>query len=475
VRLSPRWRAPAVPPREALLLLPQLPARAWTPRPASRWLDALQGFGMTVQHGPGPVAASDLVVVDGVRTALATRADLVLLDGRDRTRRLQRAGYEVRTYVAERGTGGAVRLASLGASGSRRRCSSSTMARPRLRQWVVAIVRRCSGRSYVTVAHHGSTTPAAVAAAVGPAPTAVLLAGGGGARRRSTFLVSGADRFPSPAAVKVAPPAGRARGRHEQELLRRLMDLDDLRRAVPRPLGEGSLGPLCWSAESALPGQPLPDVLRHLDAARGRALLDDLVRWFADLGVATRTAPGNWDARESSLPLRGEHLRIAGWRQELAGVPGVLVHGDVGTGGNVLVDHGAVGIIDWETARGVELPLTDLLPLLGLALASAHPAAERAGYVLRLCAGEEPESDWLLASVRSYCGRLDVPLAQAGRLAALAWAYQASMRLVHEELVRAAGEAPSRWTSPAEEVARTWDLHPALGPTWSALTSSRSA
>jgi hypothetical protein len=216
-------------------------------------------------------------------------------------------------------------------------------------------------------------------------------------------------------------------------------------------------------------------VLRRLDAARGLALLDDLAGWFADLGVATRTAPGTWDARESTLPLRGENLRLARWRLELGGVPGVLVHGDVGTGGNVLVEHGAVGIIDWETARCVELPLTDLLPLLGLGLASARPAADRAGYLLRLCAGEERESGWLLARVRSYCSRVDVPLAQAGRLAALAWGYQASMRLVHEELVTAAGEDPSRWTSPAEEVARAWDTHPALGPAWSALASAGSA
>jgi hypothetical protein len=430
---------------------------------------------MTVQHAPAPVHASDLVVVNSARTALRTRADLVLLDGRDRTRRLRRAGYQARTYVAERGTAGAVRLAPLGAPGSPRRYSLAGTGRQRLRQWVVALVRRCSGRRYVTVAHHGPVTPAAVAAAVGSAPGGVLLSGGAGARRRSTFLVPGADRFPSPAAVKVALLTGQARGRREQQILRRLVDLDDLGRAVPRPLGEGTLGPLSWSAESALPGRPLPEVLRHLDAARRRALLDDLAGWFADLGVATRTAPAHWDARDSDLPLRGEHLRLTGWRRDLAGVPGVLVHGDVGTGGNVLVEHGMVGVIDWETARGVELPLTDLLPLLALALASGRPAADQAGYVLRLCAGEERESRWLLAHVRGYCGRLDVPLTQAGRLAALAWGYQASMRLVHEELVTAAGGPPSRWTSPAEEVARTWDRHPALGPVWSALTSGGSA
>lgn len=469
-----RWREPVAPPREALLLLPQLPATATVLGRATRWSAPLNELGVGVEHPGTAGPAPDLVVATRVGDALPSGAALVLIDGLDRRGRLRRAGYQVQTYLVARAAAGAVTLAPLGSSlpqatrlstaGPRQRLR----LRLRLRAILVAAVRRATGRRYVTVAHRGRLTPAAVAAALGERRAAVLVGGGGGARRRSTFVVSGAE---GPAAVvKVAPSRDRERGRREQQVLGRLANLGGGGRTAPRPLGEGLLGTLCWSAESALPGRPLPEVLNDLDAVRGQGLLEELAEWSTALAVSTRTDGTEWEASGSTLPLRGEHERFSTWRRELTGVPGVLVHGDVGTGGNVLVDGRTFGVIDWETARDCELPLTDLLPLLGLGLASGRSAAERPRYLARLCAGEEPESRWLLALVRSYCSRVGVPLERAGRLAGLAWGYQASMRLVHEELVAAAGGVPDRWTSPAEELARTWWGHPSLGLAWPALT-----
>jgi aminoglycoside phosphotransferase (APT) family kinase protein len=459
-----------VPPREALLLLPRLPATARTSGTAERWTDALRSLGVAVGTGPTP-AAPDLVLVRHVREALRAPADVLLVDGRDPLRRLRRAGFEVRSYAAERGPGGAVGLVPVGPSPrSRPSPAAERMAGRTPRQRLVALARRCSGRAHVTVAARGPVDPAAVRAAGLSGPAPVLLAGGGGARRRSTFLVP-ATGPAGPAVVKVGPLSGWERGAQEQRVLRRLAALDRLPSAVPRPLGAGTVGPLCWSAESALAGQPLPDALRHHSAGAGRAVLEEVASWLTALAEQTRTSGTSWDARTSALPLRGEHGRSAELRSELAGVPAVLVHGDVGTGGNVLVGHQGLGVIDWETAHDTELPLTDLLPLLALALASRQRPDDRASYVLRLCGGQEEDSDWLFALLRGYCRRVDVLPRHVGALGGLAWAYQASMRLVHDELLAADGEPPTRWRSPAEEVARSWSSHPGLGADWPALTS----
>jgi hypothetical protein len=157
-------------------------------------------------------------------------------------------------------------------------------------------------------------------------------------------------------------------------------------------------------------------------------------------------------------------------------VPGVLVHGDVGTGVNVLLDGCRVSVIDWETATEGELPLTDVLPLICIALAALNgykEAPDAAEYVLRLCAGREADSAWLHRLLYSYCYQAAVPLDQAGALGALAWGYQASMRLVHDELVVQAGGVPIGWKSPADDIARNWLSYPDLGTTWAALSGRR--
>ena len=132
---------------------------------------------------------------------------------------------------------------------------------------------------------------------------------------------------------------------------------------APRPLGSGLLGPFAWSAETAASGRPLAEVVastRH--STNIQSVLEDLASWFTELGAATRTVR-TWSG-EDGLALRGEHRGLSAVRAALSDVPGVLVHGDVGTGLNVLVDRRSFNVIDWETAAVAELPLTDLLPLV---------------------------------------------------------------------------------------------------------------
>jgi hypothetical protein len=212
---------------------------------------------------------------------------------------------------------------------------------------------------------------------------------------------------------------------------------------------------------------------RGRPAARVHHLLGDVAGWLGRLGAATGAAR-TWRASDDAgLPLLGEHERLHDERDGLDGVPAVLVHGDLGAGVNLLSGRASWGVVDWETARDAALPLTDLLPLLCGTLARAHAAARppaAAAYVLRLCAGQERESRWLLDQVGGYLAATATPLSAAGRLAALAVGYQASMRLVHDRLLHEAGEQVVPWTSLWDEVARAWPTTPGLGRDWPALT-----
>lgn len=487
-----------MPHTEAIVLLPELPSSAdvrGRPRFEEKWARALSSWGVT-SGGPATAGANGLLVVARARDAVASGAEVVLVDGRDRARRLTRAGYQVRTYVARRSGQGSVMLTPvqrvrLGRAVRSRACKrergdvfcvrpgrrTTLLARHARtpRQVLIAGVRAATGRHYLTVAHRDVATPALVRSAVeAGAGGHVTLIAGGGLRRRSTLLVSPENDARPHIAVKVAPASWADRGLKEQDVLRRL-HTTGVETHAPRPLGSGLLGPFAWSAETAASGRPLAEVVastRH--STNIQSVLEDLASWFTELGAATRTVR-TWSG-EDGLALRGEHRGLSAVRAALSDVPGVLVHGDVGTGLNVLVDRRSFNVIDWETAAVAELPLTDLLPLAcqALALSTGHRSPEDAGhYILELCAGKTPESRWLLSVVDRYCRELQIPPEQVGALASLAWGYQASMRLVHDELIVQEGGVAVPWTTAADSVARNWITYEGLGLSWPALTEGR--
>jgi len=473
-----RWRNPDVPVDEALLLLPHVPDAAFVNEAtenAERWLAAFAEIGVHVLTEDVELGKERMLLVAPARTAAKSGADLILTEGRDRSGCLRRAGYSVQTYATRRGPGGAINLTPLHRGVLDGALPAGNLLW--LRQRLIAGVRRLSGLHCVTVACRGDVTPAAVAAAGCAGLTALLVGSGGSPRRRSTFLVARGPGTAPHTAIKVGPLAWAMRGAKEQLVLRRLKAIKALAEAVPTPIGHGLSGSISWSAESAAKGHPLPDVLRRSgNARRTLRMLERVAAWFATLGAETRNVR-DWANAESALPLRGEHRELEILRIRLQAVPGVLVHGDVGTGGNVLVDDDGFSVIDWETAAEQELPLTDVLPLLCNALAALRGHCRptvAAQYVLRLCAGREADSPWLLSLIRTYCRQVGVPLDQAGALAALTWGYQASMRLVHQELVMRAGDEVVDWLSPADAIARGWPLSPDLGRSWPALTAGES-
>lgn len=483
-----RWRHPRVPSAATVLLLPELPSTAQVWSGPSRWVATLERYGITTvaktparppqssrgrgRTRPTSGATAGLVIAPPWR-AVRSGADVIVVEGRDRWRLLARAGFHTASYVARRSPSGAVQLQP-----PRRTTVGENLLqlgqRGGVRRLVISAIRGLRGSSYVTVGHRTNTTPAVVAAAYGQTSNVLLIAGEGvgGPRRRSTFLVAEDGGRATWTAVKVAVTGSRSRGRHEQQVLRQLQEARGLAGSVPRPKGEGQLGPVCWSAESAVQGRPLRHSLRAARPERMVATLGDLAAWFTALAVSTRR-PGSVSRSPAALALRGEYEQLAGLCATLGDVPGVLIHGDVGTGGNVLIADQGFSIIDWETAQYDGLPLADLLPLLGLALATLRGHASTtaaAQFVLSLFAGRESDSAWVLPVVLDYCRQVDVPLAQAGALSALAWGRQASMRLVHQELVIQDGRVPHDWESPADEVARKWLGHSDLGKDWPALS-----
>ena len=406
-------------PADLLSLLPRRPATYAVIGPEGEWPAVLGAWGAS----PADQTSAELVVVTSGRAD--ADADVVL----DITGRRRRAG-----------TGRAVERYAL-----RRVDDRTTELRPG--RW---------GRRRVTVDARGTATPAVVGAAGRGPCTSVRI--GADPRRRVAI-------FTADAVIKVPRELhDTERGSAEQDVLVELATagIDH----VPSPYGAGRAAGLSWSAEARSDGAPLDGVR---DPHRARSVLDAVATWLASVGGRTRRP-----VRPDELPLRGPYVAAA--LPATMVIDAVLQHGDLASGTNLLVAaDGDFTVIDWETARRAGTPLVDLVPLLCLGVArarGARGAEAEAEVALALCRGDDSESDWLFAHVRRCAEASGVPADAVGPLAALAWGYQASMRLVHEELVLAAGGRPPAWTSPAELVARAWDGDPRLGRTWTAAAGA---
>jgi hypothetical protein len=449
---------PDVPLREALLLLPSLPDAATVHGSADRWAAALASWGVAL----GATGSSGGLAVGSQAEPLArSGAEQVLLEGSDRRGLLAQAGYDVTTWRLSPTHHGTTGLIASGDAALARELRTGG-GRRRPRQVAADLVRRAQGQRCVTRGLRRPALPLALQP-LQPAPAGyVLLVGGASARRRPVFLLGrpggGVERV-----VKVDPgEQGAARGEAEQRVLAQLAELG--LPGVPVGLGNGSIGRLSWSAETAVPGSPLLDALRGLPAARGLRVLEGMAHRLTEL--AAKTAGPR--AADAGLRLRGPH-RAAAQLVPTQG-RGVLVHGDVP--GNAMLDGDRPWLVDWETARSGGLPLHDLLPLLCLGLAAVRrvPEHETADVLLAAMRGSSTDSPWLLDQIRRYLRRLDVPLQDAGALAGISLASWASMRLVHDELVVSVGGEVTPWVSPAEVMTLAWREDPTLGTRWDALT-----
>lgn len=451
---------PAVPRREALLLVPHLPAVVAVLGAPHPWEPALAAVGLEPAPADGRGRTRPgLAVGEDARALAATGADQVLLVGTDATRALRRAGYDVLEWRITRTRLGASALVPVGRHTLVRQLRTGGAAR-RPRQVAADTVRRLQGGRRLTIGvRRGPLLPHLLREQPTPPTLAALLVGEVSERRRPVFLLFD-ERDQLERVVKVGFGAeGMSRGRTEQEALRRLANLG--MPGVPVPLGSGRLRSLGWSAESALPGRPLGEVLATSPPDAGLHLLTRAADYLGDLAAATVAPP----PQDRGLVLRPPYDVVAALVPPTA--PGVLVHGDFH--GNAQIDGDALHVIDWELAR-VGLPLQDLLPLLCTGLAAVRRTApDEITRLLPALRGEGPDGVWLIGQVRRALARLDVPVQQGPALAASAMASWASMRLAHDELVAAAGGQVVAWSSAADVLAPAWFADPALGTSWEAL------
>lgn len=326
------------------------------------------------------------------------------------------------------------------------------------------VPRRLPGRASVVLRGPGVRRPAVVAAALGGGRLRSVLLGDD-PRRRAALVVT--TRWRRRVVVKCVRRPGVTRGPDEQAALRTLLDLD-VAAPVPVALGAGDHDGISWSVESFAAGTPLSRARRSWRLRHGWAVLDGLAAWLDHLARASASGAC---VGGGSPPLRGRASERLGGLVDSIGAPGVLCHGDLASGENLLVRGRRFTVIDWETAR-IGPPLLDLLPTLCLGaarIAGAHGNDQVASFVVALARGEHRRSPWLFQRVATHLAAVGLPPEAAGPLAAVAWGYQASMRARHDELVVSEGMAPRAWISPAEVIFDRWWEDARLGPDWPAF------
>ncbi|MGK5173598.1 phosphotransferase [Geodermatophilus sp. CPCC 205761] len=339
---------------------------------------------------------------------------------------------------------------------------------------VRALVSRVFPSTPVTIASRGGDgLPAAIAASrelmpgrLDPAPVAVDVRD----RRRRAVAVLPGEQGAARVVVKVSRSPGEDdRAGREQVVLSLLRDTG----VAPRALGSGRAGGVAWSAESAVRGRALRDVLSHRRAPV-ELVLGRLTACLGD--IAARTArPMEWGTAvgpgDEVVALRGPAVGLRDLLADLQGVPAVLVHGDLGGGHNVIVDASArIAVVDWETARERGLPLLDLIAVVCATLAgrrSRDDLRAQADFVVSLASGRGPQSAWFLGQVARYAARLSLPRDSIARLALLAWGHQASMRHVRNELLVTAGIPAAEGAGLGELVLPRWQDR--IGTRWVAL------
>ena len=454
--LSQGRPAPAVD-RAVLLLLPALAQTACVVGGRDRWASVLQTGASSQVH---PEDAG-VCLAPTARGAVQTGCAQLLVPG-GRADELRRAGYEVTVYLTATTATGERLLAPDRRTLARLRGDTQAPAGRRAR-----LAARLDVPRRLLVASRTRGVPEPLAGAGLPGSYASLVVARD-PRRRAALRLHPARGAPAVAVAKVETGGDTGRGRAEQALLHRLAEAGV--QDVPRPLGTGEAEPFAWAVESCLPGGPLTRALARLGAPAATALLDRLADWATRL--ATATAGPATTSHGLQVPADLERLAAG-----LAGVPGVLVHGDLAAGENVVVTaEGGLGVLDWETAQHGSLPLLDLLPLLCTGLAVSRGAAapaDQAALVVRLARGDDAASAWLYGRVRAYCRAVGVQPAQVGAVALLAWAHVGSMRGRHDALLAERGQAVEPWTSTAELVLERWRRDPALGPAWTAAGADR--
>lgn len=478
-RVDPRFALPA--PVGSALVLGGL-------RP---WVDGLESAGVAVTTETAPAGPPPLAVapVELAGEAVASGAELVVLEGRGGVRPLRRAGFSVQRLIP---------ISSIDSPRHLVRADHRRAAVYAVDHGTVATSRARKARNAVakTLLARGWLPDAVPAFAVGARSAAppfflaeaealgvpreiewFLTLGGYDVFSRSVFHVFRRGAREPEWVVKFARVPGYAAPfEHDERGLRLARSAgEEVGRRVPSILGRLEVDGLHASVEEAGVGDVLTDFLeRDLSRAAKLEVLEAVAAWIVELGsrsgsASERLTPERARLASEVLPSWAEHGVPASLAERVPPVPGVVQHGNLGAWNVVARDAATFRIIDWESSREVGFPLWDLLvfltdSLLKLDGALSHEARER--HAVRLFRGEVPSSrtlfDWVGRAVRS----LELPPEAVGSIATLCWLDQAVEEAARRAEHGSAGEAGAR--GHAERLARLWVTEAGLGPSWDA-------
>ncbi|MFN2616187.1 MAG: phosphotransferase family protein [Thermoleophilaceae bacterium] len=444
------------------------------------------------QEGPLLAVAS----TSRVDEALATGADMIILEGGDVHRRLSRDGFVVTRYVPlpnrlqpdlllPLDQPVAVRYA-LSRWRSSVQLDASWQARyaRRLRDGVVGRLSRhipVRGRTLVTVASRRAGAPQAVAAAarvlqeplVAWLPT--FTTGLDPDSRNVVHLFARRRKEPS-WVIKLARERGHdAIFVHEEAVLMKVRESGGaLAERAPRLVARTEVGGRSASVETAAAGTGLDRLLAGRTSRRTKLkLLQAVVAWLEQvaretLAPASALGPERSRLADQVLP----PWRDSGVTDELVvglpPLPAVFLHGDMWEE-NVVVGRDGFMALDWERARPHGFPLWDLASFASMTLGvldGARSVDERAGHFVELWSGVARSSPILFRWLRSGAEAAGVPAEAVPAIVTLRWL---------DDPVRARREAAGSATVDARSSERLldrlphlWLDEPALGPGWRA-------
>lgn len=475
-RADPRFVLP-FPPRQAAVL-----------GSIDGWADGLRRAGVHVVNRPR--FGVDLVVAPRALfdEAMAVEAKAVVIDG-DMGRRLRGSGVVSRRLMARpsrlepalllpldqpRPTAYAVDAWSI---------ADTSWKRARRRVARTVVPRGWPGLPDVlTVARGGSAPPYLVGAAsehgVPLDAGWVLTLGQGDELSRNAFhLFSPESAVPSWVLKFARVPGYREPfDRDERGLAAAARAGGVVAARTPRLLARFTAGGIEASLETAAVGKRLREVLIE-PGRRGRkhGLIQAVSAWLIDVARATRRPPaavGEELARigRDVLPRYASFGVGTDLLQQVAALPGVLQHNDLGSW-NILVDGDEFVVVDWESAQEVGLPLWDTVYFLADALALVDGATDgstRHEHTRRLFRGELPSSALLFGFVGRSVEALAIPPEAVGPLVALCWMHHAQSPVRRtSELARYADTSTMRRHG-TELNAEAWLSDPALGTEWPA-------
>lgn len=448
------------------------------------WVDSLRRCEVNLQS-----AKPDLVVAPSglINDAIASGAEMLIIEGKDARRALRASGFHARCYVPLPNADKPQLFVPLGSTVARYALSSRMTAWKRWKRVRNLIAGEFLSRGLflpirplVTVAAREPGHPFLVAeAATLGAPFDVdwiLIPGEGDILARATFLLFQRGCDTPEWALKFK----RLRGADERvDRDRRGLELarnagETVAVHAPSFLGRIEHAGFVASLESAAKGQLLNDYLLSPASTQSKLkVIDDVVSWLVEIARTTSASPDLLEPERARLvsdvvPRWSSLGASVDFVLELPRLQAVCQHNDLGTW-NILIQSSNFTVLDWESARRHGFPVWDALYFLSDAIAhldGAHSTTARAVHFTRLFRGELSSSELLATKLARVLKASEVPTEALGGLATLCWLHHALADRARRAQVGSSNPSSDDPSWVAAERARVWLTTPGLGPDW---------